>query len=488
MHFFLIFLYVLPHWQVRAFLLPKPQPGATLWSPKPFSPLPPNYLTTSLNVISLRNRNQDSVVDRFSKPVASENATVAVVAVAEATTEPIILTIHGKQYNLTSWAKFHPGGSAILKKITGKDATVAFEKATHSHLAYEMLEQFEVKTQATASTSSVDDGMLTDRYSDSTSNSVNVDSSSEAENKHRHKRTSLWRTKLFTQEDPKGIHKLLGVYVLLHFAYRVIGKSLFSSDPSAGLGSRCGKGASLLPIVCVIPHGMLSLSSLIFHTVPRERVVGKPMIWQEFRAHNIIFGVRSVVCTVLAWASYFFSNTPTWRRVAIWGSSATVLLSNYLADEATRRLRANSFESTTATMPYWDGCSEETQRKFKKFYAYSQFMATIACLMVGNPVWPLSVLLAIQLASLLMTLVRKGLISARAYHYAYTASLCVPYIMVARHIKYLRYPFCEAFAYFLVGTCLFQLRRNGVNKYALWGPVIAARATMGDTLLSWDVW
>jgi hypothetical protein len=139
-------------------------------------------------------------------------------------------------------------------------------------------------------------------------------------------------------------------------------------------------------------------------------------------------------------------------------------------------------------MPYWEECSDETKRRFKKFYAFSQFMATIACLMAGNPVWPLSVLLAIQLASLLMTLVRKGLISARAYHYAYTASLCVPYIILARHLSYLKNPVCEALFYFVGGTCLFQLRRKGVSKYLLWGPVIAARVIIGDRLLSWDVW
>ena len=41
-------------------------------------------------------------------------------------------------------------------------------------------------------------------------------------------------------------------------------------------------------IMWLVPHALLSLSSIKFH-VPRERVAKKPMIWQEFRAHNIIF-------------------------------------------------------------------------------------------------------------------------------------------------------------------------------------------------------
>jgi len=433
------------------------------------------------------------IVDRFAEGFLSVNGSLA----TPLESSEVIITIHGKQYNLTAWANYHPGGSAVLRKYIDKDATAAFEKAAHSRIAYEMLENFEVgpasQLFAENISSNFENGLmlnehgrrlewLSSGYPSSSNNATTTEGIAV------HRSHPLWRTKLFTKEDPNGIHKILGVYVLLHFFYRVIWKSLLSNDPSAGLGSRCGRGAALLPILLVVPHGLLSLSSLIFHTVPRERVAGKPMIWQEFRAHNIIFGLRSVLCTILAWASYYKSHTPAWRRLAVWGSSLAVLISNYLADEATDRLRANSSESTTATMPYWEGCSDATKRKFKKFYAFSQFMATIACLIVGNPAWPLSVLLAIQLASLLMTLVRKNLITARAYHYAYTASLIVPYIMVARHLKYLKYPLTEGLAYFALGTCLFQLRRKGVNKYALWGPLVAARVTCGDSLLSWDVW
>ena len=56
-------------------------------------------------------------------------------------------------------------------------------------------------------------------------------------------------------------------------------------------------------------------------------------------------------------------------------------------------------------------------------------MATLGCLANGNPLWPLCIALPIQLASLLMTLVRKGLLTARGYHLLYTASLCVPFVV-----------------------------------------------------------
>lgn len=208
------------------------------------------------------------------------------------------------------------------------------------------------------------------------------------------------------------------------------------------------------------------------------------MIWQEYRIHNIAFGVRSVIAAGLAWASYYFQHTPLIRKIAILGSGAAILIANYVADEGTKRLRVNNMESTTATMPYWDGCSMETQKRFKSFYAYCQFMATLSCLAVANPAWPLSVLLAIQMASLLMTLVRKGLLSARGYHIGYTITLVMPWFVGLRSLAYGP----EFLAMVPLGWMLYQLRRRGVNKYALWVPLIAARIAFGDQVMKWDVY
>lgn len=261
---------------------------------------------------------------------------------------------------------------------------------------------------------------------------------------------------------------------------------MFFGDPSAGLGTRMGRGPGIFAAACLLPHALLSLSSLIFRTVPQERVVGQPMIWKEYRVHNIVFGVRSVVASFLAWLSYYAGHAPPIRRLAVVGSCAAVLLANWAADQGTARLRVNNLESTTATMPYWEGCSVETQRRFKRFYAYCQFMATLACVAVGNPAWGLAVLLAIQLASLLMTLVRKGIISARAYHIGYTISLIMPWFVGIRDTFIMKSP---DFAVLVgLGWILYQLRRRGVNKYALWVPVCAARIAVGDQLLNWAIW
>ena len=143
--------------------------------------------------------------------------------------------------------------------------------------------------------------------------------------------------------------------------------------------------------------------------------------------HNIIFALRSFVCAALASMS-LHASTVTRQRAAV-GASTAVLASLIAADVATIKLREDASETTTETMPYWAGASPSTIRRFKGFYAYCQWMATLGCLANGNPLWPLCIALPIQLASLLMTLVRKGLLTARGYHLLYTASLCVPFVV-----------------------------------------------------------
>lgn len=197
--------------------------------------------------------------------------------------------------------------------------------------------------------------------------------------------------------------------------------------------------------------------------------------------------MRSVLTTLTASLAIKFGNSPNVRLAATIVCSACVLLSSWGADMATEKLRSVETESTTATMPYWEGCSIQTQRRFKSFYAYCQFMATLACLAVGNPAWPFSVLLAIQMASLLMTLVRKGLLSAKGYHIGYTLSLLAPYLVGFRSMLYSgSYEFP---AMLIVAFVMYQLRRKGVSKFKLWVPAILGRLLFGEQVFStYHVW
>lgn len=380
-----------------------------------------------------------------------------------------VITVHGSRYNLTAWANAHPGGSGILKKFNGRDASKAFEAVHHSAEAYAMLKDFRVDED--------DNGVDTTKVE----KQVETTTTQQMNNASIKKKSWRARQKLFTKEDPIGVHKYLGLFCLLNFIGRY--RQMYFGDPAAGLGSL---GHPFFSMACLLPHALLSLSSLIFHTVPKERVVGKPMIWQEYRVHNIVFGIRSVLTALATSLVIKTHQHPVARRFGIVFCGACVLVANWAADQATDKLRVVSVESTTATMPYWEGCSVATQKRFKGFYAYCQFMATLACLACGNPSWSLAVLLPIQLASLLLTLVRKGLLSAKGFHYGYTATLVAPFFVGFRSVLLTRT--YELPAMLALGYVMYQLRRRGVNKFALWVPVIIGRVLLGDRLINYAAW
>lgn len=398
------------------------------------------------------NSSEDNGGDRFDRTAARDIALK---------NDDLVVTIHGVKYDMKSWAKAHPGGPAILKKYHKKDATRAFDAVGHSDAARDMLKDFVLIEHSP----------------------VHKVKTFGIVQENKPSKISQWKRKLFTAEDPCGIHKSMGLYCLVHYFVRYA--QMIFGDPSAGLGTRMGQGAGYGAMLCVLPHAILSMSSLIFHTVPRERIVGKPMIWQEFRAHNIIFGTRSVLTTLFAWIPFYFGSQ--YRSTCVIASCITLLSANAAADWSTAALLDNSRESTTATMPYWEGCSLQTQRKFKHFYALCQFLATLACVMVSNPAWPLCVLLPIQLASLLMTLVRKGLISTWHYHMIYTWSLCMPYVVGLRQWIFVMQTH-DFFGLMIVGTFLYQMRRRGFSKYTLWIPILMARIVVGDKYINTHVW
>ena len=312
-------------------------------------------------VDALRKKGDAAAVDALQNDVAD-----------------IVVIIDGVDVDVSSYAREHPGGAAVLRRFHGKDASKAFHAAKHSKAALDRMRALQPAARA---------------------------------------RPVPRASKLFTAEDRSQVHKVLGLFCLGHYVVR-IHRGIWSADPTGGLSVGAAKWLA--------PHALLSLSSIKFH-VPRERVAKQPMIWQEFRMHNIIFALRSFVCAALASMS-LHASTVARQRAAV-GAACTVLASLIAADVATIKLREDASETTTETMPYWAGASPATIRRFKGFYAYCQWMATLGCLANGNPLWPLCIALPIQLASLLMTLVRKGLLTARGYHLLYTASLCVPFVV-----------------------------------------------------------
>jgi len=378
--------------------------------------------------------------------------------------EPCIIIIDGLTLDVASWARSHPGGVAVLRKFHNKNATRDFRAAHHSERARNLMKRFAVAG----------------KEGNNNDNNNNVSLSEERTQYPR------WIRKLVTHEDPYQLHKCLGLFCLLNYSYRFA--LMLFGDPTAGFGSSRSKHglAAFEAVLCLIPHAMLSLSSLIFRRVPKERIVGRPVIWREFRAHNIIFATRSVVCSVVAWLSLYHNHAPAWRTMALYVSGSTCLVSNVAASWATKSLRHDDMESTTATMPYWEGCSDQTEKVFKHFYALAQFGATVGCMMTSNPAWPLAILLPIQGASFLMTLVRKGIISTMSYHMAYAFSLLLVFAVGVRQLFWMWS--LDLVGLFVVAIMAYQGRRWGANKFLIWIPIVLLRTTVGDDYLQWDIW
>jgi hypothetical protein len=55
-------------------------------------------------------------------------------------TDKLVIYLRGELYDLSNFANEHPGGDAILHEYKGKDATVMFERVTHSAIALQMKE------------------------------------------------------------------------------------------------------------------------------------------------------------------------------------------------------------------------------------------------------------------------------------------------------------------------------------------------------------
>ena len=203
--------------------------------------------------------------------------------------------------------------------------------------------------------------------------------------------------KLITKEDPIHIHKLLGGICLAHYIYRYY---LLLSTGTMSLRTP-------VAYYMVGIHGLLSCSSMIFH-IPNQRIKGGPMIYPEYRLHSIVFALRSVACYYVTYHGF-----PKIYNVGI--CVATMGLADiitYMYPSGTTTMRQMPFESGV----------DPTKRKYIiMMQSFHQIGATFY--MLGNEDACFSPMFAIQLAALLMTLVRKSIISTNMWHFIYNISL-----------------------------------------------------------------
>eukprot|EP00928_Gymnodinium_smaydae_P044470 TRINITY_DN2966_c0_g4_i2.p1 TRINITY_DN2966_c0_g4~~TRINITY_DN2966_c0_g4_i2.p1 ORF type:complete len:502 (+),score=13.45 TRINITY_DN2966_c0_g4_i2:71-1576(+) len=253
--------------------------------------------------------------------------------------------------------------------------------------------------------------------------------------------------KLKTKEDPFHVHKCLGMSCLVHIAYR--SHRLFRTG-TTGLQQDNSTPA------CLALHAALNLTSFVFH-LPKNRVKGRPVIYPEFRLHSSIFAGRSIICALLLWWN------PTCSTLLRGG---VCLLAMKLADMATERYGDSTIDTTIRGMPYPVYISERVRYVHNLYYAGMQAGATVLMFCTNTPDDPFFVLVVVQFAPFLMTLVRKSIISGPAWHLYYTGSSF--YLILSRELLW---DFSAIFAFPPIPVALFFLWFRVAfrwNKYILW--------------------
>ncbi len=270
--------------------------------------------------------------------------------------------------------------------------------------------------------------------------------------------------KLVTKEDASYFHshKILGGLCLGNYIYRFAMFLMYGTmfyNPGI---------ETLFWILC---HTLLSTSSLIFH-IPHNRIVGAPMIWPEFRLHSIVFALRSIIVM----STFWFDQTLPWigwyyvipfvRLGAVLGTlvAADSITNTYY--ESIKQQKNNArLSATMRDMPYPKETPDWLIQSSTFSYSVSQVAATTVMMFTKNIEQAFVVLFPIQLAALLMTLVRKGIITARDWHILYSVSLLMNYIYgimsnASDGPAWLRWSI-------VVGFCFLRFKFR-INKYILW--------------------
>lgn len=268
---------------------------------------------------------------------------------------------------------------------------------------------------------------------------------------------------LFTHHDPQHAHAIVGALVLAQFAWRWWGLL------AAGSAWRPYETVAW-QIATVALHAALPLLSLRL-PLPVHRNITAPMIWPEFQYHSTLFSTRHVLACACALV------LPT-GRLAIVAQLVVAHVTMRAASEVTATV-GDAHRRTTNAMPYPPALSDHDVRRTKRFYTYAQMFAT-AMSISGDSDLAYMPLLAIQLAPLLMTLVRKGIVGASTYHLVYSAALAAPLL------GQLAVKSCSAgglraacFAT-MCGFVAMQLRvRYGYGKHIVWliAPVVGWAVT-----------
>ncbi len=266
--------------------------------------------------------------------------------------------------------------------------------------------------------------------------------------------------RLATHEDGRFFHahKTLGLIVLAHFAYRLRFWWQMGCVPGLGLDDGSWTTLALISV-----HLALHASSFQF-ALPRRRNLVYNTIWPEMRWHSAFFAARSLVTIFIMWLRI---NGVVGAGVEYLGRSAAVLLTMVAADAATRAYKTQQVvHSTMRDNPYPEWAPEWARRALTTAYSTAQLFATLVVLFRDEG-HIFMTLLPIQTAPLLMTLVKKGIITPAGWHLWYSAAL------FANFLYHPDYTIVQVGNILYLALAAITLRFGlGINKYVMWSGFI----------------
>jgi hypothetical protein len=240
------------------------------------------------------------------------------------------------------------------------------------------------------------------------------------------------KNKLITKEDPFHVHKVFGIISLFHFIYQYVYFIFFKRFN--------------LHLVGMCIHVTLSFSALLFDVV-KNRILSRPLIiWNEYRAHAIVFTCRSF-CVYLC---YEYQITPFWKIIII-------VLHHLIVDYLTY-LYGNQL---TTTVRHTDNTTSLFRKCGHKLYSLYQFHAQVSQFMVSNVVGEMGFnsIIAIQSSAFLMTLNKKSIIRPITHTIIYSLCLLLSSYVIVHHLGYIT---------IIYAIFMLSLRHLNINKYLLY--------------------
>jgi NAD(P)H-flavin reductase len=349
----------------------------------------------------------------------------------------MIIYINKKKYDITEFLKEHPGGADVFKD--GEDMTEAFNEVEHSKEAIKMLESYLVKEET-------DEEELGEEKEEKRCVDLNVISIQEFI-LFKFKQTKFSR--LFSKEDKANIHKILGSFALLNYAW-----FFFDLYYSGCKGKMTLRKKDSNFIFSILPLIILSLSGLMFHAPLTINKISGGMP-REYQYHSVIFALRSLIIVIIL--CLFGKNKYTTILII-----CILFATMKSADIVSKNLKDpnDKLGSKVRSIPYWTNCPVYLRDIIKDIYSFAQLLFTAWAFNADVEIH-IAVAFVIQFTAFLFTLLRKGFISVKWWHLIYL----LEYVIVA--VGWIRSP--QIYIQFLIGLIVFHLRTKlNINKYTLW--------------------